>query len=42
MAARGLKIWMLAELDNARLSVKRLFAGKPAPAAPREIPVEEQ
>jgi flavin-dependent dehydrogenase len=39
MAARGLKIWMLAELDNARLSVKRLFAGQPAP---REVPVEEQ
>ena len=45
MAARGLKIWMLAELDNVRLSVKRLFAGRPAaplPAqVPEEMPVEE-
>lgn len=28
MAARGLKIWMLAELDYARLALKRIFAGK--------------
>ena len=41
MAARGLKIWALAELDNARLSVKRLFAGKPAAQIPEEMPVEE-
>jgi flavin-dependent dehydrogenase len=30
MAARGVKLWLLAELDNARLAVKRLFAGKQA------------
>jgi flavin-dependent dehydrogenase len=40
MAARGLKLWLLAELDNARLSAKRRFAGKAAPAAP-EVPVQE-
>lgn len=28
MVARGLKLWALAELDYARLSVKRLFAGR--------------
>ncbi|HKI03374.1 MAG TPA: NAD(P)/FAD-dependent oxidoreductase [Thermoanaerobaculia bacterium] len=41
MAARGLKIWALAELDNARLSVKRLFAGRRAAQVPEEMPVEE-
>jgi flavin-dependent dehydrogenase len=42
MAARGVKIWMLAEMDNLRLSVKRLFAGKGA-AMPvgEEMPAEE-
>lgn len=30
MVARGLKLWALAELDYARLSVKRLFAGRAA------------
>jgi flavin-dependent dehydrogenase len=39
MAARGLKLWAYAELDNLRLSLKRLFAGRPAPA--QEIPVKE-
>jgi flavin-dependent dehydrogenase len=28
MVARGLKIWALAEIDNARLVVKRLFGGR--------------
>lgn len=38
MAARGLRLWARAELDNVRLSLKRLFAGRarartiPAPA----------
>jgi flavin-dependent dehydrogenase len=40
MAARGIKLWLLAELDMVRLSLKRLFAGKkempePEPVAPR-------
>jgi flavin-dependent dehydrogenase len=39
MVARGLKIWALAELDNARLVVKRLFGGRRAAAG--EMPVEE-
>jgi flavin-dependent dehydrogenase len=30
MAARGVKLWLFAELDNVRLAVKRLFAGKGA------------
>ena len=30
MAARGVKLWAFAELDNVRLAVKRLFAGRPA------------
>ncbi|HEX9942317.1 MAG TPA: NAD(P)/FAD-dependent oxidoreductase [Thermoanaerobaculia bacterium] len=37
MAARGLMLWGLAELDNARLAVKRLFMGKPAEAAPQIV-----
>lgn len=41
MVARGLKIWALAELDNVRLSVKRLFAGRPAAPIAEEMPVEE-
>jgi flavin-dependent dehydrogenase len=42
MAAKGVKLWVFAELDNVRLAVKRLFAGKPA-AAPvgEEIPAEK-
>ncbi len=42
MVAKGLKLWIFAELDNLRLSLKRLFAGKPA-AAPvgEEMPVED-
>jgi flavin-dependent dehydrogenase len=40
MAARGLKIWLLAEIDNARLTVKRVFARKGA-GEPKEAPVEE-
>jgi flavin-dependent dehydrogenase len=44
MAARGLKLWALAELDMVRLSFKRLFAGKrkemPAaePVSPAQVP----
>ena len=30
MAARGVKLWLFAELDNVRLAVKRLFVGKRA------------
>lgn len=42
MAARGVKLWMLAELDNLRLSVKRLFSGKRTEMpAVEEMPAEE-
>lgn len=42
MVARGLKIWAFAELDNARLAVKRLFGGRrEAEAAAGEMPVKE-
>lgn len=42
MVARGLKIWAFAELDNARLVVKRLFGGRRAPeAVAGEMPVKE-
>ncbi len=42
MAARGLKIWMLAELDYARLMVKRLFSGKrAADVMPQQAAAEE-
>lgn len=42
MAARGLKIWALAEMDTLRLGVKRMFSGrKAAEAVPREVPVED-
>ena len=34
MALRGVKLWLYAELDGARLALKRLFRGKPAPAPP--------
>jgi flavin-dependent dehydrogenase len=36
MAARGLKLWALAELDNVRLTFKRMFAGKK-----KEMPAAE-
>jgi flavin-dependent dehydrogenase len=40
MAAKGVKLWVFAELDNVRLAVKRLFAGKTAAAtAAEEMPV---
>jgi flavin-dependent dehydrogenase len=39
MAAKGVKLWAYAEIDNVRLTVKRLFAGKPAAVVP--APVEE-
>lgn len=42
MVARGLKIWTLAEIDNARLVVKRLFGGRRvAEAMDGEMPVKE-
>src|SRR5262249_40394849 len=42
MAAKGVKLWVLAELDNVRLAMKRLFAGKPAAVpAGEEIPAEK-
>jgi flavin-dependent dehydrogenase len=41
MAARGLKLWGLAELDHLRLAAKRLFAGGRAVAPAEEIPVKE-
>jgi flavin-dependent dehydrogenase len=42
MVARGLKIWMLAELDYARLALKRLFAGKRAvEAVPQQAAAED-
>lgn len=34
MALRGVKLWLYAELDGVRLSLKRLFRGKPAAEAP--------
>jgi flavin-dependent dehydrogenase len=40
MAARGLKIWALAELDGLRLSLKRLVAPRPAAPAPIVPPSE--
>ena len=40
MVAKGLKIWAFAELDNARLVVKRLFGGRRAEAV-GEMPVKE-
>jgi len=40
MVARGLKLWLYAELDNLRLNVKRLFAGKPEPM-PKKLPLED-
>jgi flavin-dependent dehydrogenase len=33
MALRGVKLWLYAELDGLRLSVKKLLRGKPAPDA---------
>ncbi|HEU4521322.1 MAG TPA: tryptophan 7-halogenase [Thermoanaerobaculia bacterium] len=33
MGARGMKLWILAELDNVRLVLKRLFRRDPVPAA---------
>ncbi|HVR96666.1 MAG TPA: tryptophan 7-halogenase [Thermoanaerobaculia bacterium] len=42
MAARGLKLWAFAEIDGARLAVRRLFARRPAPEIlPRKMPVED-
>ena len=34
MALRGVKLWLYAELDGVRLSLKKLLRGKPAAAAP--------
>ena len=43
MAARGMKLWLFAELDNVRLAAKRLFAGKRAavPVGSEEMPAKE-
>jgi hypothetical protein len=42
MAAKGMKLWLFAEIDNLRLSVKRLFAGKRAKVpVVEEMPAEE-
>lgn len=41
MVAKGIKLWLFAELDNVRLSVKRLFAGKRAMPVAEEMPVED-
>jgi flavin-dependent dehydrogenase len=44
MAAKGVKLWVFAELDNVRLVMKRLFAGRPAEAAAanvEEMPVQK-
>ncbi len=42
MVAKGLKLWLFAEIDNLRLSVKRLFAGKRAEMpGVEEMPAEE-
>jgi flavin-dependent dehydrogenase len=41
MAARGLKLWGLAEMDHLRLAAKRLFAGRRGVAPAEEIPVKE-
>lgn len=40
MVARGLKIWVLAELDNTRLVLKRLFGGRRASEAAEGQTVE--
>jgi hypothetical protein len=37
MIARGLKLWLYAELDNFRLTAKRLFASTPEPM-PEKLP----
>jgi hypothetical protein len=42
MAARGVKLWIWAELDHLRLMVKRLVAAKPAEIAPQEISLGDQ
>ena len=34
MALRGMKLWLYAELDGVRLSLRRLFRGKPAADIP--------
>jgi flavin-dependent dehydrogenase len=42
MVAKGLKLWLYAELDNVRLAAKRLFAGKRAGVvAGDEMPAEK-
>lgn len=37
MVARGMKLWMFAELDGLRLSLKLLFRGKSAEAGPKAV-----
>jgi flavin-dependent dehydrogenase len=42
MAARGVKLWLYAELDNLRLSLKRLLSGKrTGMPAGGEVPAEK-
>jgi flavin-dependent dehydrogenase len=42
MVAKGLKLWLYAEVDNVRLAAKRLFAGKRAAVVVGdEMPAEE-
>jgi hypothetical protein len=41
MAARGMKLWLWAELDGLRLTAKRLFQRKPR-RPPAALPKAEQ
>ena len=40
MAARGIKLWMLAEADNVRLMVKRMFRRRQVGYAGEELKIE--
>jgi len=42
MAARGLKLWAWAELDNIRLQVKRLFRGRSSDSVLEPAPTENR
>ena len=41
MVAKGLWLWVLAEGDNVRLTMKRWLAGKTAEAGPSELPLKD-
>ena len=42
MAAKGVKLWIFAELDNVRLAVRRLFSKRPAVSpVGDEVPVQK-